>query len=84
MFTGTCTSLTGSNDSGGKPETTPRAHPGWFHRCRHTGQLQWVPAAVEREGAQASPSAGGLSNTDQSREHQSGRGGAAGPPDAPG
>ena len=22
------------------------SHPGWFHRCRRTGELEWVPAAA--------------------------------------
>jgi len=49
MVTTTFDSVTVNADSGGRPETTLTAHPGWFHRCRRTGQLQWVPAALERE-----------------------------------
>jgi hypothetical protein len=30
----------------GKPDPRLPAHPGWFHRCRHTGELEWVPASA--------------------------------------
>ena len=70
MVTTTFDSVTVNADSGGRPETTLTAHPGWFHRCRHTGQLQWVPEALERESGQTSSSAGGPGTSDQISEAQ--------------
>jgi hypothetical protein len=70
MVTTTFDSVTVNADSGGRPETTLTAHPGWFHRCRRTGQLQWVPAALERESGQTSSSAGGPGTSDQISEAQ--------------
>jgi hypothetical protein len=39
---------------GGKSDSSAPTRPGWFHRCRHTGELQWVPASAVPESAQAS------------------------------
>jgi hypothetical protein len=27
-------------------KSDPQPQPGWFHRCRRTGELEWVPAAA--------------------------------------
>ena len=51
--------LTANPERGGNSDTRPPTHPGWFHRCRHTGELQWVPASAVPDSAQGSPAAHG-------------------------
>ena len=38
--------LTVNPDRSGKPDYRLPTHPGWFRRCRYTGEVQWVPASA--------------------------------------
>ncbi len=39
---------------GRRPDSRLSTHPGWFHRCRQTGELQWVPASAVPDSEQES------------------------------
>ena len=43
--------LTVNLERTGKSDSRLPTHPGWFQRCRHTGELLWVPASVVPETA---------------------------------
>jgi hypothetical protein len=48
-----------SPERDGKDDSRLSAHPGWFRRCRHTGELQWVPASAVPDSAHGAPAAHG-------------------------
>jgi len=47
--------LTVNPERSGKSDSRLPIHPGWFHRCRHTGELKWVPASAVPDSAQVRP-----------------------------
>ena len=51
--------LTVNPERSGKSDSRLPTRPGWFHRCRHTGELLWVPASAVPDGAQGAPAAHG-------------------------
>lgn len=46
MVNDTHTMVTVIHECTGEPDPQLPSHPGWFHRCRRTGQLEWVPASA--------------------------------------
>ena len=42
-------------DRSGKPDSRLATHPGWFRRCRLTGELHWVPASAVSDPGAAPP-----------------------------
>jgi hypothetical protein len=48
--------LTVIDERSGKPDQQ-LSHPGWFHRCPRTGELEWVPASAVPDRARPAPAA---------------------------